>query len=108
MAASRPRIKLPESAKVGDIIEVKTLITHVMETGHRKDKDGKPIPRDILNTFIAKFGDAEVFRAELGSGISANPFISFQLRVPGPGTFEFAWIDDSGTKTVELTPLNVV
>ena len=68
----------------------------------------KPIPRDILNTFIAKFGDAEVFRAELGSGISANPFISFQLRVPGPGTFEFAWIDDNGTKTVELTPLNVV
>ena len=58
MAASRPRIKLPESAKVGDIIEVKTLITHVMETGHRKDKVGKPIPRDILNTFIAKFGDA--------------------------------------------------
>ena len=108
MAASRPRIKLPESAKVGDIIEVKTLITHVMETGHRKDKDGKPIPRDILNTFIAKFGDAEVFRAELGSGISANPFMAFKLSVPGPGTFEFAWIDDNGTKTVELTPLNVV
>ncbi len=108
MTATKPRIKLPENAKIGDVIEVKTLITHVMETGHRKDKDGKPIARDILNTFIAKYGDTEVFRAELGPGISANPYISFQMRVPGPGTFEFAWIDDNGVKTVELTSLNVV
>ena len=105
--ANNPRIKLPDSVKTGDIIEVKTLITHVMETGHRKDRDGNPIARDIINTFVAKFGDAEVFRAELGPGISANPYISFQLRVPGPGTFEFAWIDDKGVKIVETTPLNV-
>ena len=78
-----------------------------METGNRKDKDGKPIPRDILNTFVAKFGDSEVFRAELGPGISANPYISFQMRVDGPGTFEFSWTDDSGVKTVETTTLNV-
>ncbi|HPG89688.1 MAG TPA: thiosulfate oxidation carrier complex protein SoxZ, partial [Hyphomicrobium sp.] len=58
-------------------------------------------------TFIAKFGDNEVFHAELGPGISANPYISFQMRVPGPGTFEFAWIDDNGAKTVELTTLDV-
>jgi sulfur-oxidizing protein SoxZ len=108
MASTKPRIKLPETAKAGDVIEVKTLVTHVMETGHRKDKDGNPIPRDILNTFIAKFGDAEVFRAELGPGISANPYIAFHMRVPGPGTFEFTWIDDSGAKTVELATLNVV
>ena len=105
--ATNPRIKLPETVKTGDVIEVKTLVTHVMETGNRKDKDGKPIPRDILNLFIAKFGDQEVFRAELGPGISANPYISFQMRVPGPGTFEFSWTDDNGVKTVELTPLNV-
>lgn len=108
MGASKPRIKLPESAKIGDVIEVKTLITHVMETGHRKDKDGVTIPRDIINTFTAKFGDTEIFRADLGPGISANPYISFQMRVPGPGTFEFAWTDDHGAKTVELIPLNVV
>ncbi len=106
--ATKPRIKLPDSAKAGDIIEVKTLITHVMETGNRKDKDGNVIPRDILNTFTAKFGDVEVFRAELGPGISANPYISFKMRVPGPGTFEFAWVDDQGAKTVETTTLEVV
>jgi sulfur-oxidizing protein SoxZ len=107
MAAS-PRIKLPDNVKVGDVIEVKTLITHVMETGNRHDKDGKPIPRDVINTFVAKFGDKEVFRAELGPGISANPYISFQMRVPGPGVFEFSWTDDHGITTVATTPLNLV
>lgn len=106
--ATKPRIKLPDQVKTGDVIEVKTLITHVMETGNRKDSSGKPIPRDILNTFVAKYGKDEVFRAELGPGISANPYISFQMRVPGPGTFEFAWTDDHGVTTVETTALNVV
>lgn len=106
--ASNPRIKLPENAKAGDVIEVKTLITHVMETGNRKDRDGKPIPRDIINAFVAKFGDAQVFRAEFGPGISANPYLSFQMRVAGPGTFEFAWTDDHGATTVEFATLNVV
>ncbi len=108
MAATKPRIKIPESAKTGDTIEVRTLITHVMETGNRKDKDGKAIPRDIVNTFVAKYADKEVFRAELGPGISANPFISFSLKVPGPGTFEFSWTDDDGATVVETLPLNVV
>lgn len=106
--STNPRIKLPENVKAGDVIEVKTLVTHVMETGNRKDKDGKAIPRDILNLFVAKFGDREVFRAELGPGISANPYISFQMRVPGPGTFEFSWTDDHGVKTVQTTALVVV
>lgn len=108
MNATNPRIKLPELARPGDVIEVKTLITHVMETGNRKDKDGNPIPRDIINSFVAKYGEEEVFRAEFGPGISANPYLAFQMRVPGPGTFEFSWTDDSGVRTVETALLNVV
>jgi sulfur-oxidizing protein SoxZ len=106
--ATKPRIKVPETARTGEVIEVKTLITHVMETGNRKTPEGKVIPRNIINTFVAKFGEAEVFRAELGPGISANPFISFQLKVSGPGTLEFHWTDDDGVTTVETQPLNVV
>lgn len=105
--AANPRVKLPDSAKIGDVIEVKTLITHVMETGNRKDKDGRRIPRNIINRFIAKFGDHQVFYAEFGPGIAANPYVSFQMRVPGPGVFEFAWTDDDGVTTVHTTPLNV-
>ena len=108
MTATKPRIKIPESAKAGEVIEVRTLVTHVMETGNRKDKGGKVIARDIVHTFMAKYADQQVFRAELGPGISANPFIAFSLKVPGPGTFEFSWTDDSGATVIETLPLNVV
>ena len=104
---AKARIKLPESAKIGDVIEVKTLISHVMETGQRKDADGKVIPRSIINAFKASFAGKEVFSAELHPGISANPYIAFFMKVPGPGEFEFTWIDDAGVKVVEKQALNV-
>ena len=102
-----PRIKLPDSAKAGDIIDVKTVVTHPMETGNRRDAEGRPIPRKIINSFVAQFEGAEVFRAEFGSGISANPYISFSMRVPGPGTFAFTWVDDDGKIIAETATLNV-
>jgi sulfur-oxidizing protein SoxZ len=106
--AATPRFRLPENAKIGDVIEVKTLIMHPMETGNRHDKYGKLIPRDIINTFVAKYRDAEVFRAEFGPGISANPYVSFKMRVPGPGAFEFAWTDDHGVTTTATAPLTLI
>jgi sulfur-oxidizing protein SoxZ len=105
---TRPRVRLPETAKVGDVIEVRTLISHVMETGQRKEGDGKPVPRFIINSFTATFAGAEVFKAELYPGIAANPFLSFHMRVPGPGEFEFTWTDDKGGKVSEKVRLNVV
>lgn len=106
--ATNPRIKLPETAKAGEVIEIKTLITHVMETGNRHDKTGKPIPRNIINAFVAKFEGKQVFRAEFGPGVSANPYLAFYMRVPGPGVFEFAWTDDHGETTVATAPLKLV
>ena len=104
---TKPRIKVPDSAKVGEVIEIKTLISHVMETGNRKDKDGKVIPRNIINTFTATFGGKEVFKAEMLPGISANPYLAFFMKVPGPGEFEFTWLDDAGVKVSEKVKLNV-
>jgi sulfur-oxidizing protein SoxZ len=105
--ATKPRIKLPENAKVGEVIEVKTLISHVMETGQRKDAEGKTVPRSIINSFAVTYAGAEVFKAELQPGISANPYLAFYMKVPGPGVFEFTWVDDAGTKVVETLKLNV-
>jgi sulfur-oxidizing protein SoxZ len=105
---TRPRVRLPETAKVGDVIEIRTLISHVMETGQRKESDGKPVPRFIINSFTASFAGAEVFKAELHPGISANPYLSFHMRVPGPGELEFSWTDDKGGKVSEKVRLNVV
>ena len=105
---SRPRVRLPERAKAGEVVEIKTLISHLMESGQRREADGKVIPRFIINTFSAKFAGAEVFKADIHPGISANPYIAFHMRVPGPGEFEFTWIDDNGVRLVEKQKLNVV
>ena len=103
----KPRIKVPDSAKVGDVIEVKTLISHVMETGQRKDREGKIIPRNIIHSFSAAFNGQTVFKADLQAGTSANPYLSFFMKVTGPGKFEFTWVDDSGAKVTETATLNV-
>ena len=105
--STTPRIRVPETAKVGEVIEVKTLISHVMETGQRKDRDGKTIPRNIINTFTATFNGKEVFKADMQPGISANPYMAFHMRVPGPGDLELSWLDDSGAKVVEKVKINV-
>ena len=109
MALERPRIKMPDKASVGDVIEIRTYITHIMETGQRRDpKTSQFVPRSILNSFVARFNGAEVFRMKLHPGMSANPFISFHMRVPGPGEFELSWIEDSGQRAVEVAKLDVV
>ncbi len=108
MAPSKPRVRLPDEAQAGEIIEIKALITHVMETGNRKDSEGNRIPRDIIHTFTAHYNGAPVFKADLGSGISANPYLAFFLKVPGPGELIVAWLDDDGGETIERYTLNVV
>lgn len=103
----KPRIKVPDSVKVGEVIEVKTLISHVMETGQRKDKDGKVIPRNIINAFTATHEGKTVFEAKLQPGTSSNPFISFYMKVSGPGDVELTWIDDAGVKITERVALKL-
>ena len=93
---------------VGDATEVKVLMTHEMETGQRKDAQGKIIPRNIINAFTAKYAGAEVFSAELHPGVSANPYLAFFMRVPGPGEFEFIWIEDGGNTIIDTQKLNVI
>jgi sulfur-oxidizing protein SoxZ len=90
------------------VIEIKTLINHVMETGQRRESDGKPVPRMIINRFIASYAGAEVFKAELHPGLASNPYLVFYMRVPGPGELELTWADDSGASISEKVRLNVV
>ncbi len=103
-----PRIKIQPSINAGEVIEIKTLATHIMETGNRKDAAGNTIPRDIIHAFTATFEGHDVFSAELGSGIAANPYIAFFMKVPGPGVLPLTWLEDAGTTTVEKVALNVV
>ena len=102
------RATLAGGGTAGSYTDVRVLMTHPMETGQRKGADGSPIPRFIINSFAATFAGVEVFKAELHPAISANPYLAFFMRVPGPGEFEFTWTDDKGAKVSERLKLNVV
>ena len=95
--APTPRVRVPATAKAGELIEIKTLISHEMESGQRKDAQGKPIPRKIINKFTCEFNGRPVFSCALEPAISANPFIQFDARIDEEGTFKFAWTDDDGS-----------
>lgn len=97
MAKSKPRVKAPKSASKGDVVTIKTLISHKMESGQRKDKEGKIIPRQIINHFSAKFNGETVFEVDIEPAISANPYLQFKMRVEEAGEFEFIWTDDDGS-----------
>ena len=96
-AKPTPRVRMPATAKAGDVIEVKTLISHEMESGQRKDSAGKTIPRKIIKQFTASSNGKEIMKADWHSAVSANPYQSFFVRVPESGTFTFTWLDDDGS-----------
>ena len=97
MATPTPRVRLQNKAKKGEIIEIKTLISHDMEMGTRKDADGKTIPRKIINAFHCKLNGREVFSAKIEPAVAANPYLSFFVRAEESGTYEFTWVDDDGS-----------
>jgi sulfur-oxidizing protein SoxZ len=103
---ARALINVPQKAKKGEIITIKTLISHEMETGYRHDNVGKAIPRNIITQFVCTYNGLEVFRAELFPAIAANPFLTFQTIATASGTIEFKWTGDNGfaaTESVNIT-----
>jgi sulfur-oxidizing protein SoxZ len=105
--AEKPRLKLPAEAKKRDVIEIKTLLPHVMESGQRKDKDGNAIPRKIINKFACEFNGKPVFSVNLDPAIAANPYMQFNAKADESGTFKFTWTDDDGTITTAEEKITV-
>ena len=103
-----PKVRMPATAKAGEIIEVKTLISHEMESGQRKDASGQLIPRKIIKQFTVSFNGQEIMAADWASAVSANPYQSFFVRVPETGTFTFSWLDDDGSvyKTEQMVTVS--
>jgi sulfur-oxidizing protein SoxZ len=104
---ARALINVPAKAKRGDIIEIKTLISHDMETGFRPDSSGKILPRDIITDFVCKYDGAEIFRAQLYQAISANPFFTFTTIATSSGTITFEWSGDNGFSASETAHITV-
>ena len=104
---SRALINVPAKAKRGEIIAIKTLISHKMETGFRYTNMGERIPRDIITGFVATYNGEEIFSAELHPAIAANPFITFHTLATDSGTIEFKWIGDNGFSATEQAKITV-
>ena len=104
---ARALINVPASAKRGEVIEIKTLISHPMEPGYRPNSSGEIQPRDIINLFVCTYNGEEVFRAELFPAIAANPFIAFFTSATESGELAFSWTDDHGQTQTEVRQITV-
>jgi sulfur-oxidizing protein SoxZ len=92
-----PRIRVPRSASAGESIVIKTLISHIMESGQRRNSDGETIPRSIINRFTCEFNGVSVIDVTMEPAISANPYFEFEAVVSEAGDFVFTWYDDDGS-----------
>jgi len=104
---SRALINVPKNVKRGQVIEIKTLISHVMESGFRHGTNGRDIPRDIITSFSCKYNGEEIFATQLFPAIAANPFITFHTVATESGTLAFQWIGDNGFEVTEEVKIAV-
>ena len=104
---TRALINVPPKAKRGQIIAIKTLISHTMETGFRYTTTGERRPRDIIHTFVATYNGEEIFRAEFHPAMSANPFVTFHTVATESGTIAFRWTGDNGFSATEQAKITV-
>ena len=107
--ATKPRIKLDKKeARKGDMVEVKALVAHIMETGQRKDAQGNTIPRKIINKFACTVAGKQVFAADFETAVSANPYIQFKFRAEESGQVVLSWTDDDGSTIIGQDSIKVI
>ncbi len=104
---ARAVVTVPAQAKRGEIIEIKTLAAHAMETGFRRTQTGELIPRDIIRRFTCTYNGIEVYRVDLHPAVAANPLIAFTTIATETGTLSFQWAGDNGYTVTEIAPIRV-
>lgn len=100
------RISVPDTAETGEVIEIRVLIQHPMESGFRRGSRGEAIPRDIITKFECIYVDETVFSADFFPAVAANPLLTFHTRAVETGQLLFRWTDQNGTvwqETAEIT-----
>ncbi len=101
------RIEVPATAKHGEIIEIRTLVRHPMETGFRRTHLGALVPRDIITRLVCNYNGVVVFRAKLHPAIAANPFIAFSTIATESGEISFTWTGDNGYSVTASAAITV-
>jgi len=104
---ARAVVKLPSTVKRGELVEIRTLVQHAMETGFRRTQLGEVIPRNIIRTFECAYNGEEIFRAALHPAIAANPLLAFTTVATESGTITFTWTGDNGFSVTESATITV-
>lgn len=92
------RIHWPERIAAGEVVKVRLLIQHPMDTGYLQDLLGKMVPRNVIRQLTCKLDTREVFRVEPSSGIAANPLFEFFVRATQTADMHVEWVDDRGIR----------
>jgi len=101
------RLQVPSTVRPGEAVEVRLLVQHPMETGFRREADGRTVPMNVVNSLVCRLGGVEVLRAEFGTGVSANPYLAFWIVPPASGELVVEWVDDAGVKGRVAAPIAV-
>src|SRR5690606_23593963 len=104
---SKPRVKVPKSASAGEVITIKALISHKMESGQRKDADGNLIPRGIVNGVTCDLAGEYVGGVAIAAAVWSNPYFECDGKVDAACEIKFTWYDADGdvyedTQTTEI------
>ena len=104
---ARALINVPKAAKRGEVMEIRALVAHPMESGFRPDDNGRLIPRDIIQGFACAYNGEEIFRADFFPAVAANPYVAFSTVATESGTLSFTWTSDKGETQTETRPITV-
>ena len=101
------RVQAPKEAKRGEVMEIRIAIQHPMETGFRFDESGRAIPKNVINDLVVRYDGAQIFHAQMGSGVAANPYLQFYTVAQASGEIEVSWVDDAGVSGSERASITV-
>ena len=103
----RVLLNVPKTARKGEAIPIRLLISHPMESGQRRDEMGRLVPRMVINDFRCTYNGVEVLHLQMFPAVAANPYLAFSARAEASGTLEFSWVDDSGARQTETAAVEV-
>jgi sulfur-oxidizing protein SoxZ len=90
------RIRIPDQIRKGDVITVHSIVSHPMDTGFFRNRDGDPIPAYFIKDVAVTYGESDVARFEWTSGISRDPVVTFTLRADREAPLTMVWTDNRG------------
>ena len=93
---TRTLIVMPPHAQRGEVIEIKAMVEHVMETGFRHTELGIRVPRNIIRSFSCLYNGEKVFAADFHPAMVSNPVVQFFVRAQVSGILDFQWLGDQG------------